>query len=100
MTILANNPSTGLGAFTAVPAGSTNGTALGSPPLGTVGARLYLPAGASVTFAIAAAQPTSAPANSFTASQAGTGPNWDEALSGGQMIYVTATAGSPLFRWY
>jgi hypothetical protein len=100
MTILANNPSTGLGALTAVPAGTANGTALGSPPPGTVGARLYLPSGASISFTIAAAQPTSAPANSFTASQSGTGPNWDEALSGGQMIYVTATAGSPLFRWY
>ena len=100
MTMLANNPSTGLGALTAVPAGSTNGTALGAPPAGMVGARFYLPAGASVTFTIASAQPSGAPAASFTASQAGTGPNWDEALSGGQMIYVTATSGSPLFRWY
>jgi hypothetical protein len=100
MTILANNPSTGLGALTAVPGGSTNGTALGSPPAGTVGARLYLPPGASVTFTIAVAQSTGAPANTFTASQSGTGPNWDEAFSAGQMIYVTATAGSPMFRWY
>ena len=100
MTILANNPSTGLGPLTAVPAGSTNGTALGSPPLGAVGARLYLPVGATISFTIAAAQPTAAPANIFTASQAGTGPNWDEALSSGQMIYVTATAGSPVFRWF
>ncbi len=100
MTILANNPSTGLGPLTAVPAGSTNGTALGSPPLGAVGARLYLPVAASVSFTIAAAQPTGAPSSTFTVSQSGTGPNWDEALSGGQMIYVTATAGSPQFRWY
>jgi hypothetical protein len=100
MTILANNPSTGLGTLTAAPAGSTNGTPLGTPPLGTVGARLYLPSGASVSFTIAAAQPTAAPATTFTASQSGTGPNWDEALSSGQMIYVTATAGSPLFRWF
>jgi hypothetical protein len=100
MTILANNPSTGLGALSAVPAGSTNGTALGSPPAGTVGARLYLPPGASVTFTIAAAPPTGAPANSFTVSQSSTGPNWDEAFSGGQMMFVTATIGSPMFRWY
>jgi len=100
MTILANNPSTGLGALTAVPAGSTNGTALGTPPLGAVGMRFYLPAGAAVTFTIAATAPGSAPANTFTVSQSGTGPNWDEALSGGEMIYVTATTGSPLFRWY
>jgi hypothetical protein len=100
MTILADNPSTGLGALTAVPAGSANGTALGAPPAGTVGVRLYLPIGAAVTFTIAASQPVSAPANLFTVSQSGTGPNWDEALSGGEMIYVTATAGSPLFRWF
>src|SRR5271167_3334375 len=100
MTILANNPSTGLGGLTAVPAGSTNGTALGVPPASAVGARLYLPAGASVSFTIAASQPASAPANVFTVSQSATGPNWDEALSAGEMIYVTATAGSPLFRWF
>jgi hypothetical protein len=100
MTILANNPSTGLGALGAVPAGSANGSALGTPPAGAVGARFYLPSGTSVTFTIAATAPGSPPANTFTISQSGTGPNWDEALVGGQMIYVTATTGSPLFRWY
>jgi hypothetical protein len=100
MTVLANNPSTGLGALSAVPGGSTNGTAIGSAPAGAVGVRIYLPAGASVSFTVASSAPGSAPANVFTVSQAGTGPNWDEALSGGQMIYVTAVSGSPLFRWF
>ena len=100
MTILANNPSTGLGALSAVPAATANGAALGSMPAAAVGARLYLPSGASVTFTVAASQPASAPANTFTISQAATGPNWDEALTGGQMIYVTASAGTPLFRWF
>ena len=90
----------GLGAMQAVPAGSTNGTALGTPPAGSRGARLYLPPGASVTFTMASAAPASPPAVTFMVSQAGTGPNWDEDLAGGQMIYVTAMAGSPLFRWY
>jgi hypothetical protein len=100
MTILSNNPSTGLGALTAVPAGAAAGVALGVMPAGGVGVRFYLPAGASVSFTVAASQPVSAPASVFTISQAGTGPNWDEALSGGQMIYVTATSGAPLFRWF
>jgi hypothetical protein len=100
MTILANNPSTGLGGLTAVPAGSTNGTALGVPPTGMVGVRLYLPASASVTFTISARPPASAPAGVFTVSQSATGPNWDEALSAGEMVYVTATSGAPLFRWF
>lgn len=100
MTIFANNPSTGLGALSSVPAGSSNGTALGIPPAGTVGARLYMPVGASVSFTVAASVPAAAPGSVFTVSQSGTGPNWDEALSGGQMIYVTATTGSPLFRWF
>ncbi len=100
MTILSNNPSTGIGALTPVPGGSTAGTALGVMPGGAVGARFYLPAGSSVTFTIAGSQPVSAPMSVFTVSQSGTGPNWDEALAGGQMVYVTATSGAPLFRWF
>lgn len=89
----------GVGALTAVPSGSTNGTPLGAKPDVAVGARFYLPTGASVTFTIAAAQPTAAPTATFTISQATTGPNWDENLNGAA-IYITATSGSPLFRWY
>ena len=100
MTLLANNPSTGIGALTAVPAASTNGTALGAQPTGAVGARLYLASGDSVTFTIATSAPVAPPAATFTASSSATGPNWDEALAGGAMIYVTAKSGSPLFRWY
>ena len=90
----------GLGALAAVPSGSTDGTALGSMPSGAVGARIYLPTGASVTFTVAGSQPGSAPSATFTASASVTGPNWDENLAGGQMIYVTAITGSPLFRWF
>ncbi len=100
MTILSNTPSTGIGALTPVPAGSSTGTALGTMPGGAVGARLYLPTGSAVTFTIAGSQPVAAPTSVFTVTQAGCGPNWDEALAGGQMIYVTAASGSPLFRWY
>ncbi len=99
MSLFANNPSTGIGALTAVPAATTNGTALGTMPNGAVGARLYLGSADSVTFTIAASAPSSAPAETFTASGSVTGPNWDEALNG-QMIYVTATSGSPKFRWF
>ena len=100
MTILSSNPSTGLGALAPVPAPSANGTPLGMPPDGYIGTRLYLPAGSSVTFTIAATQPTSPPSPVFTVTPATCGPNWDEALAGGQMVYVTATTGSPLFRWF
>ncbi len=100
MTIFANNPSTGLGTLSEVPSGSANGIALGSSPSGAVGARFYLPTGASVTFTVAPVAPISVPAETFVISQAGTGPNWDEALSGGQMIYITAISGRPLFRWF
>jgi hypothetical protein len=99
MTILANNPSTGLGTLSAIPAATINGTALGTPPAGTIGVRFYLPSGASVTFTIASAQPGSPPAITFTLLQTSTGPNWDEPLCDGQMIYVTATSGGALFRW-
>jgi len=90
---------TGLGAMTAVPTATANGAALGTMPTGGKGARLYLPTGASVTFTIAATAPGSPPLATFTASQATTGSNWDEPLAAGQMIYVTAQSGSPLFRW-
>lgn len=98
-SISAPLPLAGVGAMTTVPAGSTNGTPLGTIPSGAKGVRFYLPSGASLTYTIAAAQPTSAPSPTFTISQSSTGPNWDENLNG-QMIYVTAVSGAPLFRWY
>jgi hypothetical protein len=100
MTVLSSNPSTGIGPLSAVPAPTANGTPLGTMPAGAVGARFYLPAGAAVSFTVAAAPPAAPPAAVFTISQSSTGPNWDEALAGGQMIYVTAMTGAPLFRWF
>lgn len=98
--IQANTAPSGLGGLQVVPAASTNGTALGSFPAGARGVRLYLPAGTSITFDIAGSQPGAAPATTFTASAATTGPNWDENLSAGQMLYITVVVGSPLFRWF
>jgi len=89
----------GLGAMIAVPAGSTNGTPIGAAPTGAVGVRFYLPSGASVTFTVAASQPTAAPTATFTISASSTGPNWDETLADGETIYVTAASGA-FFRWY
>ena len=100
MTVFSSNPSTGMGALQAVPAATANGTPLGTLPDGAVGARFYLPAGSSLTFTVIDTPPGSPPSASFTISQAASGPNWDEALSGGQMIYVTALTGAPLFRWF
>jgi hypothetical protein len=91
--------SVGLGALTAVPGGSTNGVALGAMPADAVGVRFYLGASDSITFTVASAAPTGAPAVTATISGAN-GPSWDENLSGGQMIYVTAKTGTPAFRWY
>jgi len=90
---------TGLGSLSAVPSGSTNGTAIGTPPASATGVRIYLPTGASVTFTVASSAPVSAPTSTFTVSQANTGPNWDENLNG-QNLYITVITGSPLFRWY
>ncbi len=100
--IAANTAGTGLGALASVPAGSTNGTALGSMPTGAKGARLYLQAGATITFTVASTAPASAPAATFTVSAptTSTGASWDENLTGGAMIYVTAITGSPKFRWF
>jgi hypothetical protein len=89
----------GIGPMTAVPSGSANGTAIGSPPSGYTGCRIYLSAGDSVTFTIASSQPGSPPAATYTVTQSTTGPNWDEPLANGANIYVTAMSGAPKFRF-
>ena len=81
-----------------VPAGSLNGTPIGTPPDDMVGVRLYLPPNASITFTVAAAQPTAAPAITFTTPVSSVASNWDEPLRG-RMIFVVSTSGTPLFRW-
>jgi hypothetical protein len=89
----------GVGAITVVPAGTTNGTALGTLPGTATRARIYIPPGGSVTFTIAATAPSSAPSAVVTLTNNGTYmTNWDEYLSG-EMIYVTAMSGGCLFRW-
>ena len=98
MTISVTGP-IGVGALTAVPSATTNGTALGTMPSNASGARIYLPVGASLTFTIAATAPASAPSSTFTVAQTNVGSYWDEPLSNSEMIYVTASSGSPLFRW-
>ena len=100
MSIIVKYPTnSGVGPLTAVPSGTTNGTALGAPPADYHGVRFYLPAGSSVTYTVAANQPIGAPAPTYTISGSTTGSSFDEPLNG-QSIFVTAVSGSPLFRWY
>lgn len=85
------------GPLTAIPAGSVNGTAL-TRPAGAAGVILYLGTGDSVTFTIAPAAPTSAPATTITIS----GSNfalWTEALGPNSNLYVTARGGAPKYRF-
>jgi hypothetical protein len=89
----------GLGSMTALPFPTEVGTPLGTLPENAQGARFYLPAGTSVTFTIASAQPTAAPTAAFETPIGSASANWDEPLAAGQMIYVTAVTGSPFFRW-
>ncbi|MCJ2085497.1 hypothetical protein MKK88_05745 [Methylobacterium sp. E-005] len=101
-TIPVRTTGSGVGALAATPTASTNGTALGTMPAAAKGARLYVQPGGSITFTIAATAPSAAPTGltiTVANPSANTVPtNWDEDLTGGQMIYVTA--GSGLFRWY
>jgi len=90
----------GKGAMTLVPAGTTNGTAIGSMPAGAVGVRLYLQGSDSVTFTIQSSAPGSAPSLTFAATVASVGSVFDENLSSSQMLYITAIVGTPMFRWY
>ncbi|MFA9204847.1 MAG: hypothetical protein ACEQSH_00165 [Bacteroidia bacterium] len=93
------SPNHGIGALTAVPAGSTNGTIVGTKPAAAVGLRFYLGASDSITMTIALSAPVSAPAVTYTILGSATA-NWDESLGNTAMIYITAIAGSPKFRWY
>jgi hypothetical protein len=96
---LATKEYKGAGAMTATPAGSTNGTALGTMISGGNGARIYLKPSDSLTFTIAASAPGSAPTAIMTITGNITGPNWDEPLAAGQMMYITVKVGTPMFRF-
>jgi hypothetical protein len=90
----------------AVPSGSANGTPLPNVPYNASGVVLYLaPASTapSISYAIASAQPASAPTaatvtGQTTASQGRT-LVVTESLNPGQNLYVTAVTGTVLFRW-
>lgn len=86
------------GALTAVPAGSTNGTLLSGRPTGAQGVFFYTASGDAVTYAVATTAPVSAPAVTLTI----TGPiepPRGEMLGKNTNIYVTATTGTPKYRW-
>lgn len=92
----------GAGALQLIPAGSTNGTPIGVQPQNAQGVRLYAKPGDSVSYTIAGAQPTAAPAAvvTFNVASGGVLNELEERLSAGEMIYVTAIVGTPEFRWY
>ena len=56
----------GVGSITAVPAASTNGTALGTLPALGRGARIYLHPGDSISYTVQSTAPTAAPAAAIT----------------------------------
>jgi hypothetical protein len=86
----------GIGAMTALPAATTNGTPL-FVPAGTVAVRFYLATGAGVTFTIAPLQPTAAPAAVFTLTT--TAPmSHDEPLAAGQQVFITSVTGTVTYR--
>ena len=86
----------GIGAMSAPPTPTTNGALL-TVPAGTAAVRLYLATGASITYTVAHDQPNAAPAALFTV--AATSPvTFDEPLAAGQQVFVTAVAGTVLYR--
>jgi hypothetical protein len=85
--------------FGTVPGGTTDGTPIGSPPPNCIGVALYVPSGGSVSYAVASAQPTSAPSPTWTVATQSTVEPWVERLLPGQNLYITALTGAVLFRW-
>lgn len=93
--------SPGRNALAAVPAGTTNGAAIGTPPSGCVGVEIYLNNGDSITYTIATSAPGSAPTMTVTVTGADAANTKREpiAFSGSANIYITAKTGSPFFRF-
>lgn len=87
----------GVGDLTACPSASTNGTPVATIPPNVKAVRFYLNTGDVLTFTIAATQPGAAPTATVTISSTYVS-NWDEPLSTGMNVYITAKTGNPLFR--
>ena len=81
-----------------VPAASANGTPLPARPAGARQVAIYLAASDAVTFTIATAQPSAAPAATVTVAGSAYAV-WLETLGPGTNLYVTAVTGAPRFRW-
>ena len=92
----------GIGDFAAVPAGSTDGTPLGTLPADAIGVVLYLQPGDSVTCALATVQPVSAPVTVKFSNASGATSEREVPIGfqPGQNLYVTATTGTPSFRYF
>jgi hypothetical protein len=98
LTIIYDTQRDGVGDLTACPAASTNGTpVIATIPSNVKAVRFYLNTGDSLTFTIASAQPGAAPTATLTISATNVS-NWDEPLSTGMNVYITAKTGNPLFR--
>jgi hypothetical protein len=98
LTIIYDVQREGVGDMTVCPAASTNGTPVAATiPANVKAVRFYLNTGDSLTFTIASTQPGAAPTAVITISSTYVS-NWDEPLSTGMNIYITAKTGNPLFR--
>lgn len=96
----------GFGPTAVVPTGTSAApVAIGNAPAGATGVRVYLATGDVVTCVIAASladaktAAAATPPASFSVSVASSGPNWDEDLANGMMVYVIGKTGNPVFRF-
>jgi len=98
------NPFAGLGGLFVIPAGSTNGTLLGTPPVGYRGVELWMPPSSPascVTFIFSTTAPSGPPAAGAVSPQfcgpttAGASPYiYQFNLAGGQNLYIITNTGS------
>jgi hypothetical protein len=85
----------------AVPAATTNGTALGTPPVGYVGAAFLLPIGATLAFGVAATAPGSAPVSIPTITNNSGSVMWlDINIVSPYNFYITVMTGAVSAMWY
>jgi hypothetical protein len=99
--IYTNTISHGIQTPFAVPAATTNGAALGTPPAGYIGAAFILPVSATLAFSMAITAPGAAPVSIPTITNNSGSVMWiDVNIISPWNFYITVMTGAVYAAWY
>lgn len=82
----------GVGGMQPIPAGTTNGTAIGTCPANSQGVQMYVPGGKTLIYTIATSPPGSPPASTVTIANPSGAVTYpvQENLTGTAQVYITS----------